>query len=83
MGIETSAARDFVQRTDEILNWNPAMSLRVHDQSLGLTCFVRPLRRGIGGVIRYQWHDFRVTERRLSDGSLAELLSRMGVRFLG
>ena len=73
MGIETSAARDFVQRTDEILNWNPAMSLRVHDQSLGLTCFVRPLRRGIGGVIRYQWHDFRVTERRLSDGSLAEL----------
>ncbi|MGB1600574.1 MAG: tRNA pseudouridine(13) synthase TruD, partial [Promethearchaeia archaeon] len=62
-----------MQRTDEILNWNPAMSLRVHDQSLGLTCFVRPLRRGIGGVIRYQWHDFRVTERRLSDGSLAEL----------
>ena len=73
MGIETSAARDFVQRTDEILNWNPATSLRVHDKGLGLTCFVRPLRRGIGGVIRYQWHDFRVTERRLSDGSLAEL----------
>ena len=35
--------------------------------------YVKPHRRGLGGLIRYRWHDFRVTERRLHDASLTEL----------
>jgi TruD family tRNA pseudouridine synthase len=71
--IEHDAARDFSDRTADILNCNPFVAMRLSDKMLGLTCFVRPLRRGIGGLVRYQWHDFRVTERRLRDGSMAEL----------
>ena len=71
--IEEIAARDFAQRTEEILNWNPITSFRFNDKMLGMTCFVKPHRRGVGGLIRYQWHDFRVVERRLNDASLTEL----------
>ena len=36
-GREESAARDFADRTAEILNWSPASSLRYNDRMLGLT----------------------------------------------
>jgi hypothetical protein len=57
--MEESAARDFAERAAEILNWNPTASLRFNDRMLGLTQFVKPHSRGIGGLIRYSWHDFR------------------------
>ena len=41
-GMEESAARDFADRTAEILNWSPASSLRYNDRMLGLTQVATP-----------------------------------------
>ena len=71
--LENAISSDFLKKKAEIMNWKAYGSLRVWDSDIHICQYVKPAQRGIGGVIKSRWGDFRVTERRLEDNSCAEI----------
>jgi hypothetical protein len=73
--VEDEACSEFNKTKEEILNWSPHSSSRYSDTELGMSEYVRPLRRGTGGTVKARWGDFRVTERCLdgADAALADI----------
>ena len=71
--LEERVVQDFVRRKKDILNVNPSVTGKYSDEELHMKEFIRPFRRGVGGLFKSRWTDFRVTERRMNDDSLAVL----------
>jgi hypothetical protein len=50
-----------------VLSWETNVRL-LSDEDIGITEFVKPKRKGTGGILKMGWSDFRVQEIRQRDG---------------
>ena len=74
--LDVEAARRWEDKAEAVLGWDT--SARISDEDIGVTEFVRPRRKGTGGILKAKWSDFRVQEVKERDKEPVRLLAAEG-----
>ena len=65
--LNAASSTRWQEKREMVLSWETNVRL-LSDEDIGITEFVKPKRKGTGGILKMGWSDFRVQEIRQRDG---------------
>lgn len=65
--LNAASSTRWQEKRETVMSWETNVRL-LSDEDIGITEFVKPKRKGTGGILKMGWSDFRVQEIRQRDG---------------